>query len=151
MKEFVTETGYITVAERPLLPADYPGVPEEDLISGSLVFTPPTSHAKVDLRDYHNWWRYEKAVNWRTPEGTDSNILGKGDYPVVHVAFEDALKFCRWKKKKLPTEAQYEWAARGGLSDNSLFAWGDEETPNGKYLANYWQGEFPYVLAYSSE
>eukprot|EP01126_Amoeba_proteus_P061902 TRINITY_DN8354_c0_g1_i12.p1 TRINITY_DN8354_c0_g1~~TRINITY_DN8354_c0_g1_i12.p1 ORF type:complete len:254 (-),score=41.50 TRINITY_DN8354_c0_g1_i12:419-1180(-) len=145
-KKFVEETGYLTVAERPLKPEDYPGVPLENLIPGGLVFTPPPARPsrsrKFDSFHWSNWWRYEPGAKWTTPTGLGSTA--QDDYPVVQVSFEDARAYCKWMGKSLPTEAQYEYAARGGTEEKNIFSWGDEETPGGQFLANFWQGDFPY-------
>ena len=124
-----------------LLPADTPKPAEEDLQPGSLVFTPP--NGPVALNDYSQWWSWVVGADWKHPLGPDSNIDGKENYPVVQLAYEDAEAFATWAGKRLPTEAEFEYAARGGL-DFKTFSWGDELNPQGKYLANYFQGAFPY-------
>ena len=138
---FVAETGYVTVAERPLDPAAYPAAGPHELLPGSLVFhmTP----GPVDTRDFRNWWSWVPGACWRHPEGPGTTIKGRKDHPVVHVAFEDAEAFAAWAGKALPTEAEWEFAARGGLEARE-FAWGDELTPRGRHLANTWQGAFPW-------
>jgi len=138
---FVDERGYLTVAERPLDPADFPGAPPENLVPGSLVFTMSTG--PVDLRHMGQWWTWTPGASWRHPEGPHSSLEGRGDHPVVHVADEDAAAYADWAGRELPTEAEWELAARGGL-DGATFVWGDEQFPNGKPLANWWQGEFPW-------
>lgn len=140
-KEFVRATGHRTVAETPPDPSDYPGALPHMLFAGSLVFTPPNH--PVDLRDISNWWTFMKGASWRHPYGPRSNIRGLDDHPVVHVAYADALAYATWVGKELPTEAEWEYAARGGL-DGAEFAWGGELTPGGEHLANTWQGEFPH-------
>jgi formylglycine-generating enzyme required for sulfatase activity len=139
-EEFVKATGYVTFAEIAPDPKDYPGALPHMLYAGSLVFSPPT--CPVDLRDWSQWWTFLKGADWRHPYGPKSNINGLDDHPVVHVAFADALAYAKWAGKDLPTEAEWEFAARGGL-DGAEFAWGDEFTPRGKHMANTWQGEFP--------
>lgn len=139
-RRFVKATGYKTVAERPLNPDDYPGVAPENLVPGSLVFQQPKQ--RVDLRDYRNWWAYVPGASWRNPEGSRSSIKNRMQHPVVHIAFEDAAAYANWVGKSLPTEAQWEYAARGGL-EGKVYTWGDEDFPNGKAMANTWQGEFP--------
>ena len=139
-KEFVKATGHVTFAEIPPDPKDYPGALPHMLYAGSLVFTPPSR--QVDLRDWSQWWTFLKGADWRHPYGPQSDINGLDDHPVVHVAFADALAYAKWVGKDLPTEAEWEFAARGGL-DGAEFAWGDELTPGGKHMANTWQGEFP--------
>jgi formylglycine-generating enzyme len=134
-------TGYKTVAERRPDPAQYPGALPQMLAPGSLVFH--RAPGPVDLRDYSNWWRWQKGAYWRHPEGRGSSIATRLDHPVVHVAYEDALAYASWAGKELPTEAEWEFAARGGL-DAAEFAWGDELAPGGRYMANTWQGAFPY-------
>jgi sulfatase modifying factor 1 len=139
-KNFVVKTGQRTVAERPLQPKDYPGVPPEKLLSGSAVFTPPD---RVDsLDDALQWWRYVAGASWQHPEGPSTQIDDRWDHPVVHIAFSDAAAYCEWAGKRLPTEAEYEYAARGGLH-GKRYAWGDELKPGGRWPANIWQGKFP--------
>jgi formylglycine-generating enzyme required for sulfatase activity len=137
---FVKATGYVTVAERKPRPEDYPKAPPENLIAGSVVFSPP-DHA-VELNDHYRWWRYVAGANWRHPEGPASDLKGRSNHPVVHVAYEDALAYCKWADKRLPTEAEFEFASRGGL-DRKRYAWGDEFMPGGKHMANTFQGHFP--------
>jgi sulfatase modifying factor 1 len=138
---FVAETGHVTYAEIPPDPADYPGALPHMLYAGSLVFAQPTG--PVDTRDYTNWWQYLRGADWRHPYGPDSSIDGLAQHPVVHVTFGDAEAFAKWEGKELPTEAEWEFAARGGL-DGAAYAWGDEFLPDDRYLANTWQGEFPW-------
>jgi formylglycine-generating enzyme required for sulfatase activity len=137
---FVAATGHVTVAERAPDPADYPGAKPELLVPGSAVFRKPAR--RVDLRNPYEWWAYVPGADWRHPRGPDSSIDGLGHHPVVHVAYEDALAYARWAGKDLPTEAEWEFAARGGL-DGATYAWGDEFLPGGRIMANTWQGEFP--------
>jgi formylglycine-generating enzyme required for sulfatase activity len=138
---FVADTGYVTVAERPLDPTAFPGLAPEQLAPGSLVFT--GTRGPVDLRDLSQWWTWTPGACWRHPEGPGSSPAGREDHPVVHVAFEDAERYAAWAGKALPTEAQWELAARGGL-DGAQFTWGDEEEPPGRPLANHWRGPFPW-------
>jgi len=138
---FVDTTGYVTVAERPLDPADYPGAPPENLVPGSLVFT--MTPGPVDLARVNAWWRWTPGAYWRHPEGPASSIEERLDHPVVHVAHEDAAAYAVWAGEALPTEAEWEHAARAG-HEGRAFIWGDEATPDGVYLANFWQGGFPY-------
>jgi formylglycine-generating enzyme required for sulfatase activity len=138
---FVAATGYVTVAERPLDPALYPDASPENLMPGSLVFR--MTDGPVDTRDISNWWRWMPGASWRAPEGPSSSIAEREDHPVVQVAYEDADAYARWAGKMLPTEAEWEFAARGGL-EAAEFAWGDELTPGGVHLANIWQGPFPW-------
>ena len=138
---FVQATGYKTVAERPLDPADYPGAPPEMLAPGALVFR--MSGGPVDLRNMANWWSFVQGANWRRPEGPASDLEGREDHPVVQVAYEDALAYAQWAGKDLPTEAEWEFAARGGL-DGAEYAWGGEFAPGGKAMAKTWRGDFPW-------
>ncbi len=133
-------TGYITVAERTPTKEEFPDAPPENLVAGSVVFTPPLN--PVPLNDHFQWWTYVKGANWRYPEGPQSDIKGKENYPVVQVAYEDALAYAKWAGKRLPTEAEWEFAARGGLACKT-HAWGDEFKPGGKFMANTYQGQFP--------
>ena len=138
--QFVKATGYVTVAERKPNPADFPNAPPQNLVPGSLVFTPPDH--PVELNDDRQWWRYVPGANWRHPSGPASSIAGRGRYPVVQVSYEDALAYARWVRKRLPTEAEYEYAERGGLSCKP-YAWGDVFTPAGHEMANTFHGHFP--------
>jgi formylglycine-generating enzyme required for sulfatase activity len=138
---FVEETGYITMAERPANQDDYPGLQPDKLIPSSAVFIRPKQ--RIDPRDHYNWWVYVSGANWRHPRGPASSVKKFADHPVVHMAYEDAEAYAKWAGKKLPTEAEWEFAARGGL-DGAEFVWGDEMTPDGEHMANIWQGEFPY-------
>jgi formylglycine-generating enzyme required for sulfatase activity len=138
---FVAATGYRTVPERPPNPADYPGALPHMLKAGSLVFR--KTRGPVDLHDVTNWWGWKPGAYWRHPEGRGSSVAGRLDHPVIQVAFEDAEAYARWAGKTLPTEAEWEFAARGGL-DGAEFVWGNEFTPEGRQMANTWQGEFPW-------
>jgi sulfatase modifying factor 1 len=137
---FVKATSYVTVAERKPRAEDYPGAPPENLVAGSIVFSPPDH--PVPLNDHFQWWNYVHGANWRHPLGPDSDINGKQNYPVVQIAYEDALAYAKWAGKRLPTEAEWEFAARGGLSGKP-YVWGEEFRPNGKWMANTHQGTFP--------
>jgi formylglycine-generating enzyme len=140
-RRFVRATGYVTVAERPLDPARFPEADPALLHPGSLVFFP--TDRPVDLRDVTQWWRYVPGANWRHPGGPGSTLDGLDQHPVTHVAAEDADAYAAWAGKELPTEAEWEFAARGGL-DGAVFTWCDELTPKGRVMANTWQGEFPW-------
>jgi formylglycine-generating enzyme len=138
---FAADTGYVTVAQRPLDPRQYPGLPAEVLVPGSMVFRP--ADGPVDLTDMLNWWRYVPGADWAHPEGPGSTWAGRGDHPVVHVCWEDVAAYAVWAGKDLPTEAEWERAARGGL-EGAQYAWGDEFAPGGRLMANTWIGEFPW-------
>lgn len=139
-RKFVEATKYVTVAERKPDARDYPGVPEEKLIAGSAVFHQPPHDVPLD--NAFAWWKYEPGASWKHPEGPQSNIDGKENHPVVHICYEDAQAYAKWAGKRLPTEAEYEYAARGGL-EGKKYSWGDELTPDGKYPQNIWTGHFP--------
>jgi formylglycine-generating enzyme required for sulfatase activity len=139
-REFVRATGHVTFAETAPDPKDYPGALPHMLYAGSLVFAKP--ERAVDLKNWGDWWRFLKGADWRHPYGPKSSISGLANHPVVHVSYGDATAYAKWAAKELPTEAEWELAARGGL-DGAEFAWGDELNPGGRHLANTWQGEFP--------
>ena len=140
-KQFVKATGYVTIAEQVPSAKDYPGALPHMLYAGSLVFQ--KASGPVDLRNPNNWWAFVKGANWRHPLGLNSGLFKKETHPVVHIAYADALAYAEWAGKDLPTEAQWEYAACGGL-ENTEFAWGEEFAPGGKQMANTWQGEFPH-------
>lgn len=140
-ERFVAETGYVTMAERPADPAAYPGALPEMLVPSSTMFRRPSG--PVDMTNHFNWWAYVPGANWRRPRGPSSSIRKLMEHPVVHVAWEDVEAYARWAGKDLPTEAEWEFASRGGL-DGADFVWGDELTPDGRHMANTWQGDFPY-------
>jgi len=138
---FVEATGYVTFAELAPNPADYPGALPEMLYAGSLVFVKPSG--PVDHQNIANWWHYMRGADWRHPQGPRSSVAGLERHPVVHIAYQDAEAYARWAGKELPTEAEWEFAARGGL-EGATYAWGEEFMPGGRFMANTWQGEFPW-------
>jgi len=140
-RRFVKETGHVTVAEKELDPEDYPDADPNLLVPGSLVFR--KTRGPVPLDDYRNWWHWVPGTQWRHPAGPDSDLNGKDRHPVTHVAWDDVAAYAAWVGKELPTEAEWEYAARGGL-EGKVYTWGDEFAPRGKMMANTWQGEFPW-------
>ena len=138
--KFVKATKYVTLAERTPRAEDFPGAPPENLVAGSVVFTPPDHSVK--LNNHFQWWNYVKGASWRHPEGPQSSIKDRGNYPMVHIAYEDALAYAKWAGKRPPTEAEFEFAQRGGL-ERKPYAWGDELKAGGKFMANTFQGHFP--------
>ena len=138
--EFVDATGYVTVAEKPLDPALYPGVAQEDLLPGALVFR--STAGPVNLEDWRQWWDWAPGAHWRRPFGDGSDIAGKDSHPVVQIAYPDAGAYAAWANRRLPTEAEWEYAAAAGAT--TVYAWGDEPTVDGNLMANTWQGRFPY-------
>jgi len=141
-ERFIAASGYVTLAEKAADPKDYPGAKPELLAPSSVMFKKPKK-GPIDLADHYNWWVYVRGANWRHPRGPASTIKGLEDHPVVHVAYEDAEVYAKWAGKDLPTEAEWEFAARGGL-DDADYVWGNEFTPQGTPMANTWQGEFPW-------
>jgi formylglycine-generating enzyme required for sulfatase activity len=137
---FVRSTGYVTVAERTPTSAEFPTAPRENLVAGSVVFAPPPE--PVPLDNHFRWWSYVEHASWRHPRGAGSDLRGREHYPVVQVAYEDAQAYARWADKALPTEAEFEFAARGGLA-GKLYAWGDDLRPGGRWMVNIFQGHFP--------
>jgi formylglycine-generating enzyme required for sulfatase activity len=140
-RRFVEETKHVTLAERPPNPEEYPGAKPEMLVPASMVFQKPRH--RVDLRNPYNWWGYVPGANWRHPEGPEHTLKGRNEHPVVQVAYEDAEAYAKWAGKALPTESEWEFAARGGL-EAAEYSWGNEFAPGGKPMANTWQGEFPW-------
>jgi sulfatase modifying factor 1 len=139
-EKFVNATGYLTVAERTPTQEEFPDAPPENLVAGSTVFTPTT--APVPLDTHYRWWRYEKGANWRHPEGPGSDLKGREKHPVVHIAYEDAAAYASWAGKRLPTEGEWEFAARGGVA-GKLYPWGDDLKPDNKWPVNIYHGKFP--------
>ena len=141
-KEFVDETGYVTLAERSFKKEDYPEARPEDLLPAAFVMASPKTNVDIKSESYWSWWKLTPGANWKCPEGPESNLEGKWDHPVVNVGYEDAKAYAKWAGKRLPTEAEWEYAARGGLK-GAMYPWGNELLKDGIIMANYWQGDFP--------
>ena len=141
-KIFIEETGYVTLAERPFKKEDYPKAKPEDLVPAAFVMASPKTNVDVKSESHWSWWKLTQGANWKHPEGPESNLEGKWNHPVVNLSYEDAKAYAEWAGKRLPTEAEWEYAARGGIKD-SLYPWGNELLLNGTIMANYWQGDFP--------
>jgi formylglycine-generating enzyme required for sulfatase activity len=140
-RRFVKATGHVTTAELPPDPEHYPDAAPDQLVAGSLVFTPPAR--RVSLDDFRAWWSWLPGAQWRHPEGPESTLHGRELHPVTHVSAEDAAAYAAWAGKAVPTEAEWEFASRGGL-DQATYAWGEEFAPRGRMMANTWQGDFPH-------
>ena len=140
-RRFVKDTGHVTVAEQPPDPAEFPDADPKDFVPGSLVFTPTAG--PVPLDDWQRWWRWQPGADWRHPEGPGSSLNGRDRHPVVHVAHDDATAYAAWAAERLPTESEWEYAARGGLV-GARYPWGDDFTPRGRVMANTWHGDFPW-------
>ena len=140
-EKFVQATGYVTIAEQTPRAEDFPGAPPENLVAGAVVFTPPET--AVPLNNHLQWWAYVRGANWRHPTGPASNLTGRENHPVVQIAYPDAVAYAQWAGKRLPTEAEWEFAARGGMA-GQFYAWGADLKPGGKWMANIFQGKFPY-------
>jgi formylglycine-generating enzyme required for sulfatase activity len=141
-KAFVDATGYLTQAERPFKQEDYPNADPKDLEPAAFVLAQPKEKVDASIASHWTWWKLTPGADWKHPDGPGSDLEGKDDHPVVNLAYEDALAYAKWAGKRLPTEAEWEYAARGGLAD-ALYPWGNDLQPDGKWLANIWQGEFP--------
>ena len=140
-EKFVQATGYVTVAEQTPRAEDFPDAPAVNLVAGAVVFTPPAT--AVPLNDHLQWWAYVRGANWRHPTGPASNLAGRENHPVVQIAYPDAVAYAQWAGKRLPTEAEWEFAARGGMA-GQFYAWGADLKPGGKWMANIFEGKFPY-------